>query len=202
MAATTSIDPKPLGNDPLPNSYRAPRPLTPTAAPTRPRAAVPWARPEIEVPRVAPPNLVLEASVRAIRLPHTTNAVWTQLLARTGALRGALWPYRVEFSDTALHAGCARYRYGPLVNLPGVLTRVKNSEYIDLQYCAGAWIGSPRWLRPKRLEFRLQPGEQGTTLLVLRLEALVHPLLRRPWRLGQRLRWKLFAATIHRGLRR
>ena len=147
---------------------------------------------------------------KTIEVPR---AVAWQWLSTPETFTRQVWPYRVEFVDSSGVAGASGFapgvlnmHHGPLLHCPGVLTSVTQDlddgrSYRDLQYFYGAFIVSPRLIRPTRLEFWLD-GDESRSMITLRVSCDVTPWLSGVWTKLQSVFWNSFYAWAKRDGRR
>ena len=73
------------------------------------------------------------------------------------------------------------------MNLPGVLTEIREGSYRDLHYLYGSYVGSLRCVRPTRLTFEVSDDVGGGTRVRLTLESHVYRRLHRLWTVAQQI---------------
>jgi hypothetical protein len=61
----------------------------------------------------------------------------------------------------AFRPGVRNDHHGPLLQLPAVVGAVRPPAHRELIYLYGAYVGSPRLLRPSRLLFDLESSPDG-----------------------------------------
>jgi len=106
--------------------------------------------------------------------------------------RGQIPPWGVEFLGRGFEPGVLNWHHGPLLNFPGVLTEVRASEYRDLRYFYGAYVFSPRLVRPTRLEFWFEADGETRSRVRLCVSAQVRGWFAPLWSAFQWLFWPQF----------
>ena len=161
----------------------------------------------------APRGFVPHAFERTSRIEAPREHVWAWLNTPETFTR-QIWPYRVEFVDGSgisggggFEPGVLNIHHGPLLNCPGVITEVDSGAdgrgaFRDLQYYYGAFIISPRLIRPRRLRFWVEDAPDGGCALRLRVECDVRRWIRSVWTTAQRPFWASFYRWAARGSRR
>ncbi|MEM1423405.1 MAG: hypothetical protein AAGH64_05310 [Planctomycetota bacterium] len=150
---------------------------------------------------------------RVRTLPVDRGALWRWLNTPETFTR-QVWPYRVEFLEgsgvggaSGFGVGVLNTHHGPLLNCAGVMTRVDawddgSGELVrDLRYCYGAFIVSPRLIRPTLLRFAVRDDGGGASL-TLRVECWVRPWCAGVWTRLQSVFWSGFFAGARRGAAR
>jgi hypothetical protein len=150
-----------------------------------------------------PPSdgMVEHAFERSWDVEFLRQDVWDWLNDPKTFTRGQPWPYFVEFIDGGFETGVLNTHTGPMIHFCGVIGEVRAPEYRDLIYLYGAYAIRMRWIRPRRLQFWVQPHGQGTRI-TMRLDSHVRGWLRGPWNLFNRMFWSFFGRTIRSGVRR
>ena len=151
---------------------------------------------------------------RTRRLAVEREALW-RWLNTPETFTKQVWPYRVEFLEgtgvggaSGFAVGVLNTHHGPLLNCAGVMTRVDPyrgdaGELVrNLRYFYGAFIVSPRLIRPRLLRFALGAEEDGYCALTLRVECDVRPWCAGTWTRLQSVFWKGFFGSAERGARR
>lgn len=173
-------------------------PSSPLAAPEPTRLA--------PVPNAIPPGFVKHTYEKEFDVRADRDAAWSWLERPETFTEGQVWPYRVEFVsadpnvEPGFVVGGLNIHHGPLLNLPGMLTEIREGEYRDLQYLYGSYVGSLRLIRPTRLEFWVDDLDLDHTRVRLRLSSFVHRRLARPWSWAQRIFWGRFPRWMQREL--
>ncbi|MEM0982895.1 MAG: hypothetical protein AAGI17_02990 [Planctomycetota bacterium] len=162
--------------------------------------------PESIIPRnVAPSGFAEHVFERSRPLGVDRAGLWRWLNTPETFTR-QVWPYRVEFVEgTGVHGGggfevgTLNTHHGPFLNCSGVITRTDETEGVrDLHYFYGAFIVSPRLIRPRRLLFTLT-GEPDNAHLKLRVECDVKPWVAGVWTGLQSMFWSSFFGSARRG---
>ncbi len=162
----------------------------------------------IEMPNAMPPGFAKHAYEKQFEVAAPSDAVWAWLERPETFTQGQVWPYRVEFvsadADVApgFVEGGLNIHHGPFLHLPATLTEIREGEYRDLQYLYGSFVGSPRLVRPTRLEFWVDAIDEEHTRVRLRLSSYVRRRLARPWTSAQRIFWSRFPRWMRRELAR
>ncbi len=105
----------------------------------------------------------------AFVLPISRERAFRWLCDPRTFTRGQIPPWGVEFLGGGFEAGVPNWHYGPFLNFPGVLTEVRTPEYRDLRYFYGAYVLSPRLVRPTRLEFWFEREGESRSRVRLRV---------------------------------
>ncbi|MCC5949045.1 MAG: hypothetical protein JJT89_11370 [Nitriliruptoraceae bacterium] len=158
---------------------------------------------------VTPPGWVHDTVRTEVTIPLPIDRVWAWLDDPATFVDGQVPPYRVEFvrrdSDRlpgggpmpAFNPGVRTDHHGPLLALPGVVGLVVPEQRRDLHYLYGAYVVSPRLMRPSLLRFELAPVGTSTDVAVTTAAAVPRwfaPL----WRAGNRRFWRRFAGWAAR----
>jgi hypothetical protein len=157
-------------------------------------------------PNALPPGFVKHAYEKRFDLAAPGDRVWAWLERPETFTEGQVWPYRVEFvsADPGVAPGFVEgglnIHHGPLLNLPGLLTEIREGEYRDLHYLYGSYVGSLRLVRPTRLEFWVDELGAEHARVRLRLSSFVHRRLARPWTWAQAIFWSRFPRWMRREL--
>ena len=117
-------------------------------------------------------------------------------------------PYKVEFYSPdpdnipdGFHEGVLNIHHGPFINFAGILGKIEDQSYRDLQYYHGSYALSLRWIRPYRLEFWLEDGDADHSKVKMRLSSWVKPWIANFWTGCQKLFWSRFKGWMGRSLR-
>ncbi len=117
-------------------------------------------------------------------------------------------PYKVEFYSpdpktipNGFHEGVLNIHHGPFINFAGVMGKVEENTYRDLQYFHGSYAFSLRWIRPYRLEFWLEDGDNATSRVKMRLSSWVKPWIAKLWHSMQKRFWGRFEGWMSKSLR-
>lgn len=109
-----------------------------------------------------------------------------------------VWPWRVEFyhpdnqqKALSFKEGVLTNHHGPMVNFAGILTKIEDNHYRDLQYTYGSYALNFRWFRPYRLEFKTNE-EDGKTTVTGILSTYTRPGLDKLWTRSQKVFWGRF----------
>ena len=147
----------------------------------------------------------------AVVVEHPVEQVWSWLDDPATFVDGQVWPFAVEFHHPpgthAFRPGVRNDHHGPLLHLPAVVGRVRPPAHRELIYLYGAFVLSPRLLRPARLLFDLHTSPDGRrTRITVTTEAAVRTPVLWAWRAGNRWFWRRFgrwcdAALTDRGRR-
>ena len=138
---------------------------------------------------------------------HSKDAIWKWLNTPETFTDTQVPPYKVEFYspnpaevDNGFNEGVLNIHYGPLINFAGVLTKIDEAGYRDLQYFHGSYAFSVRWLRPYRLEFWVEAPEEGKTVVKMRLSTWVKPWASKLWSSFQGLFWSRFGHWMNKAV--
>ncbi|MEQ8769212.1 MAG: hypothetical protein RIB60_01745 [Phycisphaerales bacterium] len=125
-----------------------------------------------------------------------------------------MWPYRVEFVDGTgidggggFEPGVLNIHHGPFLHCAGVISEVDDGPdglgaFRDLQYFYGAFILSPRLIRPRRLRFWVEDSGDRACALRLQIDCDVKPWVHRLWTRAQTVFWGSFMRSAERHVRR
>ena len=116
-------------------------------------------------------------------------------------------PYKVEFYSpdpetipNGFHEGVLNIHHGPFINFAGVLTKIDDLKYRDLQYYYGSYAFNLRWIRPYRLQFWLNEKSENEVELTAEISSWVKPWISGTWSFFQSLFWKRFPRWARRSI--
>ncbi len=149
------------------------------------------------VGQVVPDSFVHDAVLQRVIVHRPADAVWQWLDDPATFVEGQVWPYAVEFhhppGTAAFRPGVRNDHHGPALHLPAVVGAVHPPRHRELIYLYGAFVVSPRLLRPLRLAFDLETDPAGTrTRITVTSEAVVRTPLVAAWRAGNTVFWQRF----------
>lgn len=184
-------------SDPADERSRAPRDPAGPVEPVVLREAVGQVIPDGFHHDVVQVHVVVEQSV---------ELVWAWLDDPATFVDGQVWPFAVEFHHPpgthAFRPGVRNAHHGPLLQLPAVVGSVRPPAHRELIYLYGAYLVSPRLLRPARLLFDLETSPDGRrTRLTVTTEAAVRTPLLGVWRVGNRWFWRRFGRWCEAAVR-
>ncbi len=154
-----------------------------------------------------PPGFAKNVYSFSFDVNTTEEKVWQWLNDPKTFTDTQYWPWRVEFYspdptiESGFHEKVLTNHHGPLINFAGVLTKIENNKYRDLQYNYGSYAISLRWFRPYRLEFRTEAKDDKTRLQGT-LSAYVKPSLTGIWTKLQKFFWSGFQRWAKKSIAR
>ncbi|MEN9722462.1 MAG: hypothetical protein RJB38_448 [Pseudomonadota bacterium] len=146
----------------------------------------------IQLQNPLPPGFCEHEFEHEFHLPLSREQAFAWLCDPKTFTRGQIPPWGVEFLGGGFETGATNWHYGPFLNFPGILTEVRAPEYRDLRYFYGAYVLSPRLVRPTRLEFWFDPLAEKKSRVRLRVSAQVRRGFGIFWSLSQWLFWPQF----------
>lgn len=142
------------------------------------------------------------------KVNRSKESVWQWLNKMETFTDTQIPPYKVEFYSpdpnkipNGFHEGVLNIHYGPGINFAGVLTKIEDFKYRDLQYYHGSYALSLRWIRPYRLEFWLEEVSPDLLAVRMRLSSWVKPWIAGFWTFVQKLFWSRFKGWMSRSVR-
>ena len=149
------------------------------------------------VGQVVPRGFVHDAVQARVIVARPVARVWEWLDDPATFVDGQVWPYAVEFHHPphtdAFRPGVRNDHHGPGLSLPAVVGAVHPPRHRELIYLYGAFVASPRLLRPVRLAFDLETDPVGErTRITVTSEAVVRTPLVAAWRAGNTTFWRRF----------
>ncbi len=148
--------------------------------------------------QVVPDGFVHDTVQVQVVVPRPVTTVWAWLDDPATFVEGQVWPYAVEFhhppGSAAFRPGVRNAHEGPGLHLPAVVGAVHPPRHRELVYLYGAFVVSPRLLRPVRLVFDLETDPAGErTRITVTSEGVVRTALVALWRGGNTRFWHRFA---------
>lgn len=149
------------------------------------------------VGQVVPDGFVHDVVQSHVVVARPVERVWAWLDDPATFVDGQVWPYAVEFHHpphtAAFRPGVRNDHHGPGLHLPAVVGAVHPPRHRELVYLYGAYVASPRLVRPVRLAFDLQTDPAGgRTRITVTAEAVVRTPLVAAWRVGNGVFWRRF----------
>ncbi|MCC5921688.1 MAG: hypothetical protein LAT68_10870 [Cyclobacteriaceae bacterium] len=152
-----------------------------------------------------PPGFEKHVYHRFFQSKYDAGKVWDWLMDSRTFTDTQFPPFRVEFIEenlsTGFKEGVFTTHHGPLMNLPGQVTRIVDPHYRDLQYLYGSYAISIRWIRPVRLQFWVHPEEEGCQVEVA-LDSFVKKGWSGIWNSLQKIFWSRFEAWMNRSVKK
>lgn len=142
---------------------------------------------------------------KSFEVPYPQQQVWDYLNCMKTFIDGQIWPYKVEFEDPkggapSFNEGMHNNHFGPFLNFAGVLGKIEEPTYRDLNYNYGAYFLGFRFIRPTRLQFWFEETETGT-IVKLQVDSLARKGFGYFWSLTQRVFWASFPIVVSKGLK-
>lgn len=155
-----------------------------------------------------PPGFKDNVFTFSFSVDATAEKVWSWLNDTKTFTDTQVWPWRVEFYHPESHEqafdfqeGVLTNHHGPMVNFAGVLTKIEDNHYRDLQYAYGSYALNFRWFRPYRLEFKTDESNGQTTVTGI-LSTYTKPGLDKLWTKSQKIFWGRFQRWATRSVKR
>jgi hypothetical protein len=156
-------------------------------------------------PAEPPPGFVHDVYQHTWVIGRPRVDVWSWLCDPATFTEGQIPPFRVEFlgnaaGETGFREGVYNAHVGPLMCFAGVLGRIDDQRYRDLQYTYGSYAVSHALFRPTRLQFWLDDDPSGGTILHLRLDSFVRARAVGVWHRLMRLFWTRFGRWCEKAI--
>ena len=155
-----------------------------------------------------PPNFKNHVYEFSFDLEADESLVWQWLNDPKTFTDTQVWPYKVEFYSpdpdkipNGFHEQVLTNHSGPLITFAGVLTKIEENKYRDLQYFYGSYAFSFRWIRPYRLEFR-SSHDGGVTTVTCTLSSYVKPSFYNLWTKMLKIFWGRFPGWASKSVKK
>jgi hypothetical protein len=141
---------------------------------------------------------------REYRLKITAEEAFEFLNTPETFTKGQPFPYKVEFTSpdpdapADFRVGVYNVHYGPFLNASAVITAIDPPRHRAMEYTYGAFVISPRLIRPTDLIFDFEPADDGGCVVRLEFRSYVRPFFRPIWNLGLKTFWSLFRLALPR----
>jgi len=154
----------------------------------------------------AVPGFVAHRYRRTFRIPHAPADVWEILHRRDTFTNHQFWPYRVEFTGSAvtpyMQEGEENTHHGPGMSFTGIMGKITKPSYRDLHYYYGSYFLTIRWIRPQRLQVWVEDNGAEESSVTMQVDSWVKPWISRSWTFMQGIFWSGFGKWVSKLIRR